>query len=82
MGELMGRAQVCSLVTDSRDPLLIIFFDKDYVCPETKKVLIRKDEWKEYKLRIVSHNNFPTAAGLASSASGYACFSELCRNRW
>jgi diphosphomevalonate decarboxylase len=24
-------------------------------------------------LRIVSNNNFPTAAGLASSASGYAC---------
>lgn len=24
-------------------------------------------------LRIVSTNNFPTAAGLASSASGYAC---------
>ncbi len=24
-------------------------------------------------LRIVSENNFPTAAGLASSASGYAC---------
>ena len=24
-------------------------------------------------LRIVSRNNFPTAAGLASSAAGYAC---------
>ncbi|KAL0482761.1 diphosphomevalonate decarboxylase [Acrasis kona] len=33
-------------------------------------------EWKDdpnYKLRIVSTNNFPTAAGLASSASGYCC---------
>lgn len=28
----------------------------------------------EYKLLIVSENNFPTAAGLASSAAGYACF--------
>jgi hypothetical protein len=27
------------------------------------------------KLRIISHNNFPTAAGLASSASGFACLS-------
>ena len=24
-------------------------------------------------LRIVSENNFPTAAGLASSAAGFAC---------
>lgn len=27
-----------------------------------------------YKLHICSENNFPTAAGLASSAAGYACF--------
>lgn len=27
----------------------------------------------QYKLLIVSENNFPTAAGLASSASGYCC---------
>lgn len=27
----------------------------------------------EWKLRIVSENNFPTAAGLASSAAGYSC---------
>jgi diphosphomevalonate decarboxylase len=27
-------------------------------------------------VRIVSENNFPTAAGLASSASGYACLGE------
>lgn len=27
----------------------------------------------EYKIHIVSYNNFPTAAGLASSAAGYAC---------
>lgn len=28
----------------------------------------------DYKLHICSENNFPTAAGLASSAAGYACF--------
>lgn len=27
----------------------------------------------EQKLHISSQNNFPTAAGLASSAAGYAC---------
>ena len=26
-----------------------------------------------WKLHICSENNFPTAAGLASSAAGYAC---------
>ena len=40
------------------------------------KVLIKKEDWSQYKLRIVSHNNFPTAAGLASSASGYACLAK------
>jgi diphosphomevalonate decarboxylase len=34
---------------------------------------VKKDEWEQYKLHIVSENNFPTAAGLASSASGFAC---------
>lgn len=31
------------------------------------------NELLECKIKIVSDNNFPTAAGLASSASGYAC---------
>ncbi len=30
-------------------------------------------DMKEWGLRICSENNFPTAAGLASSAAGYAC---------
>jgi diphosphomevalonate decarboxylase len=33
----------------------------------------KQDPENKYKLRIVSVNNFPTAAGLASSASGYCC---------
>jgi diphosphomevalonate decarboxylase len=36
-------------------------------------VVIKQNDWPNYRLRIVSHNNFPTAAGLASSASGFAC---------
>jgi len=32
-----------------------------------------KEEILKWGLRICSENNFPTAAGLASSAAGYAC---------
>jgi diphosphomevalonate decarboxylase len=32
-----------------------------------------KCSWKELKVHICSKNNFPTAAGLASSAAGYSC---------
>ena len=47
-----------------------------------------------HKFHICSVNNFPTAAGLASSAAGYACLGRseerrvgkeclrLCRSRW
>ena len=32
------------------------------------------NEVLQWKIHICSENNFPTAAGLASSAAGYACF--------
>lgn len=32
------------------------------------------DEYKNWTLIISSRNNFPTAAGMASSASGFCCF--------
>ncbi|XP_029821305.1 LOW QUALITY PROTEIN: diphosphomevalonate decarboxylase [Manacus vitellinus] len=32
-----------------------------------------------YKVHVASENNFPTAAGLASSAAGYACLGGLAR---
>ena len=35
---------------------------------------IEFDEYKDWTLVIRSQNNFPTAVGLASSASGFCCF--------
>lgn len=40
------------------------------------KLVVAKKDWIDYRLHIISENNFPTAAGLASSASGLACFGE------
>lgn len=43
---------------------------------ELQRLAIAKGKLKfpiEWKLHIASRNNFPTAAGLASSAAGYAC---------
>ncbi|XP_078443463.1 diphosphomevalonate decarboxylase 2-like [Wolffia australiana] len=40
---------------------------------EKKGVHIGKEDWEKLHVHIVSYNNFPTAAGLASSAAGFAC---------
>jgi len=40
--------------------------------PKTGEVLVRKAEWDGYRVWVVTENNFPTAAGLASSAAGYS----------
>ncbi|KAL7147162.1 hypothetical protein ABFS83_06G089400 [Erythranthe nasuta] len=40
---------------------------------EKKGIKITKKDWEKLRLHIVSFNNFPTAAGLASSAAGLAC---------
>lgn len=39
--------------------------------------MISRDELLTYKVHVHSHNNFPTASGLASSASGYACLGNV-----
>ena len=45
------------------------------------KTMVGTSQWPaDHHLQIASRNNFPTAAGLASSAAGYACLMyALCR---
>lgn len=45
----------------------------DRVDPATGEVIVKKEDWPQYKVRICSVNTFPTGAGLASSAAGLAC---------
>mmetsp|Transcript_9614 Transcript_9614/g.16420 ORF Transcript_9614/g.16420 Transcript_9614/m.16420 type:complete len:419 (-) Transcript_9614:1152-2408(-) len=45
----------------------------EHVDLEGRRLKVHATEWSSYHFHIVSVNNFPTAAGLASSASGYAC---------
>ncbi|KAJ4748611.1 Diphosphomevalonate decarboxylase [Rhynchospora pubera] len=40
---------------------------------EKKGINIKKEDWESLHVHISSYNNFPTAAGLASSAAGFAC---------
>jgi diphosphomevalonate decarboxylase len=51
------------------------------VIEEMKKIAKDPTKWQNAHFHIVSENSFPTAAGLASSAAGYAClvacFAEL-----
>ncbi|XP_057978837.1 diphosphomevalonate decarboxylase 2-like [Malania oleifera] len=40
---------------------------------EEKGIKIVRKDWEKLHVHIASYNNFPTAAGLASSAAGFAC---------
>ena len=44
----------------------------DKIDPATNQVLVAKSDWADMHVYIASYNTFPTAAGLASSAAGYA----------
>lgn len=39
-----------------------------------------EEEWSQYHFKIVSENSFPSASGMASSASGYSCL-VACLNK-
>lgn len=47
---------------------------------EEKGVKISKKDWEKLHVHIASYNNFPTAAGLASSAAGFACLGMFASN--
>lgn len=63
--EINGRGLTC--ISEIRK------IAQDRYDPTTGELLVRKEDWPHYKLRICSINTFPTGAGLASSAAGLAC---------
>ena len=64
--EINGRGQTC--LREVRK------LAQDRIDSVTGEVIVKKEDWSKYAVRISSVNTFPTGAGLASSAAGLACF--------
>ena len=62
--EINGRAQTCLREVRKLAQDRIV----------NGEVIVRREDWHQYHVRIASVNTFPTGAGLASSAAGLACF--------
>lgn len=45
----------------------------DKIDEKTGEVIVKREDWSQYRVRISTVNTFPTGAGLASSAAGLAC---------
>ena len=45
----------------------------DKIDEKTGEVIVKREDWSQYNVRISTVNTFPTGAGLASSAAGLAC---------
>lgn len=77
--DLCATTSIAVSDTYQSDRLWLNGFEQDMSDGSTPKMLldqirsIAKVNHDNHKVHIVSHNNFPTAAGLASSAAGYAC---------
>lgn len=63
--EINGRGRTC--LAEIRK------LAQDRLDPATGEVVIRAQDWPQYRVHIASINTFPTGAGLASSAAGLAC---------
>jgi diphosphomevalonate decarboxylase len=64
--EINGRGRTC--IAEIRK------LAQDKFDESTGELIVKKEDWSEYKIHISSVNTFPTGAGLASSAAGLACF--------
>ena len=69
-GEEVENASTSKRFRACVDGILALATDK--VDPTTGQIVLSKNDWKKMHVHIASYNTFPTAAGLASSAAGYA----------